>query len=357
MKRIKLLIPIVIVLFLVTTSMAGVASPVVRAALFYSPRCPHCHKVISELLLPMEDQYGEQLEIVAINVDVPVGMAIFEAYMVHYQAEGGWPALLVADLVLHGSAEIPAKFPEIVAEGLNAGGIDWPDMPELNAAIESENWRENIYGQALVPLRESLGPDSSREDETTLARISMFGLLMAVGFSMVRVGPLSKDLFDLERKPMRLPSGWIAPAIISIGIGIAGYLTLVHFSHSDVVCGSFGDCEFVQSSEYAYIFGVPVALLGMANILAIGALWFGQMNTNPKIANTSLACIFMLTGLGTLFSIYLTYIEIGVLNAICLWCLASAGVYTALLTVLAVQIPQVCAPRWTTRRHGRRGRR
>jgi thiol-disulfide isomerase/thioredoxin len=52
-------------------------TPVVRAILFYSPSCGHCEYVIQQTLLPLVDQYGEQLQIVAIDVTQPEGQTHF----------------------------------------------------------------------------------------------------------------------------------------------------------------------------------------------------------------------------------------------------------------------------------------
>lgn len=57
--------------------------PVVRAVLFYSPTCGHCHYVINEVLVPLANAYGEQLQIVAIDVSQPEGGQLFQAALAH----------------------------------------------------------------------------------------------------------------------------------------------------------------------------------------------------------------------------------------------------------------------------------
>ncbi len=109
-----------------------------------------------------------------------------------------------------------------------------------------------------------------------------------------------------------------------IGLGIAGYLTYVHYAGIQPVCTT-GGCEKVQASTYAELAGVPVALLGLLGYLGIGgSLWFrGDLG---RTATAALAII----GFG--FSAYLTYLELFVIDAICQWCVASA----VLMTLLAV---------------------
>jgi uncharacterized membrane protein len=113
------------------------------------------------------------------------------------------------------------------------------------------------------------------------------------------------------------------------GIGVAAYLTYVHYAGLQPVCagGSHG-CERVQSSSYASVGGLPVALLGLAGYVAI-AVALVAPGERARLAATALA----VTGFG--FSAYLTYLELFVIDAICQWCVASAVILT-LLTVVTV---------------------
>ena len=114
-----------------------------------------------------------------------------------------------------------------------------------------------------------------------------------------------------------------------LGIAIAGYLTWVHYAGLKPVCLSGGGgCEKVQSSQYADVAGIPVALLGLIGYVGIlASLWLrGE-------AGLTLGVLLTLIGLG--FSAYLTYRELFTIDAICQWCVASAVVMT-ILTGLAL---------------------
>jgi uncharacterized membrane protein len=117
-----------------------------------------------------------------------------------------------------------------------------------------------------------------------------------------------------------------ALAVAGLGVGVAGYLTYVHYAGLQPFCagGSHG-CERVQSSSYASLAGIPVAVLGLAGYAAI-AIALIAPGERARLAAAALA----VSGFG--FSAYLTYLELFVIDAICQWCVASA----ALLTVLAV---------------------
>jgi uncharacterized membrane protein len=109
-----------------------------------------------------------------------------------------------------------------------------------------------------------------------------------------------------------------ALAVALLGVAVAGYLTYVHYAGLQPFCAGGGHgCERVQSSSYAELAGIPVAVLGLAGYLVIaGAL------LAPGESARLLAAGLAISGFG--FSGYLTYLELFVIDAICQWCVASA---------------------------------
>ncbi|MBN1992570.1 MAG: hypothetical protein JW953_07670 [Anaerolineae bacterium] len=106
--------------------------PVVQAVLFYSNNCYHCHQVISQLLIPMQDKYGEQLQILGLETSEPSTGELFQAAIAYYQIPPeyqGVPFLIIGDTVLVGSQQIPQQLPAIVEAALAADGIGWPNFP------------------------------------------------------------------------------------------------------------------------------------------------------------------------------------------------------------------------------------
>ena len=111
-----------------------------------------------------------------------------------------------------------------------------------------------------------------------------------------------------------------------LGIGVAGYLVYVHYADVDPVCNIAHGCHKVQTSEYAKLVGIPVALLGLVGyVTLLGALLVPQGETARMVA-----ALVALVGFG--FSMYLTYRELFTIDAICQWCVASA----ILMTLLAI---------------------
>lgn len=115
-----------------------------------------------------------------------------------------------------------------------------------------------------------------------------------------------------------------------VGIGIAGYLTYVHYAELSPVCTT-GGCERVQSSRYAKVAGVPVPLIGLIGYVAILA----SLLARGELAR--LATAFMAIG-GFVFSVYLTYLELFEINAICQWCVGSAIVMTLIAILATIRV-------------------
>ncbi len=116
-----------------------------------------------------------------------------------------------------------------------------------------------------------------------------------------------------------------------LGIGIATYLTYVHYAGLKVLCLSGGSCETVQSSSYAKLAGIPVAVLGLAGYITV-LLSLAVRGEAGRAAAFGVALI----GFG--FSLYLTYRELFTIRAICQWCVASAVLMTALAVLTAVRL-------------------
>jgi uncharacterized membrane protein len=119
----------------------------------------------------------------------------------------------------------------------------------------------------------------------------------------------------------------VTAAFALAGIAVAGYLTWAHYANSAVVCVVGGGCETVQQSEYAEIAGLPVALLGsIAYTLILAAV--GLDTPRARLGAATLALV------GLLFSMYLLALQLFVIDAICVWCVANDIVIAPALAVL-----------------------
>ena len=119
-----------------------------------------------------------------------------------------------------------------------------------------------------------------------------------------------------------------------IGLVDALYLTWVKLTHRVAFCGTYGGCETVNTSSYASILGIPIAVFGAGAYLVILILLFLE-NKGQFWKENSPILVFGITLVGVLYSIYLTYIEIAVLHAICPYCVVS-GICMLVLFFLAI---------------------
>jgi uncharacterized membrane protein len=108
-----------------------------------------------------------------------------------------------------------------------------------------------------------------------------------------------------------------------LGLAISIYLTYVHYADVEPVCSSISNCERVQTSEYADLVGIPVAVLGIVGYAAILVSLRLRVDVTALLAYLALA-----------FSAYLTWAEVFKIEAICQWCVASA-IITLVIAVLA----------------------
>lgn len=115
------------------------------------------------------------------------------------------------------------------------------------------------------------------------------------------------------------------------------YLSYIKLAHVAALCRGVGDCESVNSSVYSQIYGIPIAILGLGAYLAIVALLALEMRL-PFLQDYGPLAIFGLALTGTLYSAYLTYVELFVIHAVCPYCVASALLITSLLVLAVVRL-------------------
>jgi uncharacterized membrane protein len=122
------------------------------------------------------------------------------------------------------------------------------------------------------------------------------------------------------------------PILSVLGLGVAIYLTVVETQNVEPVCGPVGDCGAVQASPFAMMFGfLPVGLLGAVGYVLIIASWFSGRFGSGTLARLAPLAIFAMTLFGVVFSIYLTYLELFVIRAVCIWCVTSAFIMSFVL--------------------------
>ncbi len=331
-KAIIFLITLVLAFGLTTNVQAASNSPeqpVVNTVLFFTNDCPYCNLLLTKTLPPIQEQYQSQLNILLIEVDT--AQEIDSLYSL-----GGSlglakervivPLLLIDHTPLVGVDEISQKLPDLVDKYLASGGVEYPDIPLLaNMLARGIAYTSSEPYLHLVPAAQ-VGNASTAQ---ALAWVVMVFMILALLASIVLVVRSSQG------SPLPQLNSWLdyaIPVLSFIGLGAAIYLTYVEFTHTRALCGPVGDCNAVQSSSYARLFGVlPVGLVGAVGYIAILVAWLWRRFRSDRLANIAGPGLFGMALFGTLFSIYLTYLELFVIHAVCIWCLSSAVIITVLM--------------------------
>lgn len=296
----------------VSTEMPGL--PVVHILLFWTSDCHACRMVIDQALPPLKEKYGDQLTV--DYVDVVTGEDVERFYQVAAAfgippEQADLPMLIVGDHILFGDERIPAELPGLVEMYLAEGGVELPDVSRLVETAASPD--------PALPAR----PDG-------------FNLAIGVLVFMVAALILSIAAILRGRSPLiALHPDWLNALFVILalaGLGVALYLAYVETQAVSAVCGPVGDCNAVQSSPYARLFGVlPIGVLGLIGYLALLTGWFYPRLRTDRVAQLAPLVVFGMALFGVIFSIYLTYLEPFVIRAVCLWCLTSAVIMTLLL--------------------------
>ena len=121
----------------------------------------------------------------------------------------------------------------------------------------------------------------------------------------------------------------VAALLALAGTMLSLYLVLQRMGFlGPLVCGAGHGCETVQASRYSELFGIPVAAYGLGGYFAMLMVAMMGMQKDETSGHTKL--LALLSGLGFLFTCYLTALELFVIHAICRWCVGSAVIITLL---------------------------
>ncbi len=114
----------------------------------------------------------------------------------------------------------------------------------------------------------------------------------------------------------------ISVALTIIGLAVSIYMTIYKLTDNQSMCIGNGGCSKVNSSVYAEVYGVPVAVLGIAGYAALMVMLFIE-NRHPFLQANGTMIIFGMALIGFLFTLYLIYVEAALIHALCPFCLTS----------------------------------
>lgn len=127
----------------------------------------------------------------------------------------------------------------------------------------------------------------------------------------------------------------MAVALLALlGALLSTYLTLYHYGLiGSLVCGGAQSCGKVQASRYALFLGVPVAVIGLAGYGCLLAVALAGLQGRFAAGAGATKLLALVSALGLAFTIYLTYLELFRIHALCRWCLGSAVIIAAIFAV------------------------
>ena len=136
----------------------------------------------------------------------------------------------------------------------------------------------------------------------------------------------------------------IVAALALAGIFISIYLTLYKLGLIGELDCSIGSCETVNTSRWSIFLGLPVAAWGLLFYLDVFGV--ALLGTTPRWENQRVISIVLVAqaAIGVLFSAWLTYLELAVIHAICIWCVTSAVIVLVILAVSAADLSAIRSP-------------
>jgi uncharacterized membrane protein/glutaredoxin len=286
--------------------------------LFWGEGCPHC-EAAKPALQNLAQRYP--------NVEI-------REFEIYYHAENQEIILAMAQSFDFEPRYVPTIFlGERYWEGFSEGILS--EIESTLIACLDAGCPDAGLGIAIPPDQPGGTANAQmRSNGFTLAVTVMVGMVAALvysGYSLRRGLPVTKK--SKRRSASQDGLRDLAFVVLSLaGLAVAGYLAYVETQAIPAVCGPVGDCNAVQSSPYARLFGIlPVGLLGVAGYLGILAAWLYPRIWHNQYAVYMPIAVFGMTFFGVLFSLYLTILEPFVIKAVCAWCITSAVIMTLLL--------------------------
>jgi uncharacterized membrane protein len=129
----------------------------------------------------------------------------------------------------------------------------------------------------------------------------------------------------------------LAIILTIIGLLVSIYMTIYKITSNDSMCIGSGDCKTVNASRYAEVYGIPVAVLGIAGYSAILAVLLLERKPGFFQQNGTLI-FFGLSLTGFLFTLYLIFVEVALIRAYCPFCITSQTAMTIIFIISVIRL-------------------
>jgi len=125
--------------------------------------------------------------------------------------------------------------------------------------------------------------------------------------------------------------------LAALGILVSAYMTIYKLTDNQTMCLGNGGCSVVNSSVYAEVYGIPVAAVGLGGFAAILGILIMSDRLNYLRTSAELI-VFGLALIGFLFTLYLIYVEVAMIRALCPFCIASQAIMIALFALSVTRL-------------------
>jgi uncharacterized membrane protein len=129
----------------------------------------------------------------------------------------------------------------------------------------------------------------------------------------------------------------VSIALVVLGLLVSIYMVIYKVTSNNAMCLGSGDCSTVNASRYSEVYGIPVAVFGVLGYLAILATHYSE-NRNRFFKQNSTLMIFGMALTGFLFTVWLIYVEVALLKALCPFCVTSQTAMTIIFIIAVIRL-------------------
>ncbi len=129
----------------------------------------------------------------------------------------------------------------------------------------------------------------------------------------------------------------ISIALAVLGVLVSAYMTVYKLTENKNMCLGSGDCATVNASSYSQVGKIPVAVIGVGGYLAILLTLLAE-NRSPFLRRNGTMIVFGLALAGFLFTLYLIYVELALIHALCPFCITSQITMTMLFVLSVIRL-------------------
>ena len=129
----------------------------------------------------------------------------------------------------------------------------------------------------------------------------------------------------------------ISVALAVLGLLVSIYMTIYKVTSNNSMCLGSGDCSTVNASKYSEVNGIPVAVIGVLGYAAILVVHYFE-NRNRFFKQNGTLIIFGMALTGFLFTLWLIYVEVAILKALCPFCVTSQTAMTLIFIIAVIRL-------------------